>query len=102
MPDYRPTTHVVLDTRTTDPSVISTVEDILYGTDADQARIPTLAELIDAYDTIATLTVLDNGDGTWTATAPFDVIRMVNDESFEITAPTAVFIDEDTYNISSE
>jgi hypothetical protein len=99
---YRPTSHVILDTRTTDPSVIETVEDILYGTDADAARLPSLIDLIAAYDTISTLTVIDNGDGTWTATAPFDVIRMLDDETFEITAPTANFIDEDTYTLSSE
>lgn len=102
MPGYRPTSHVVLDTRSTDPSVISTVEDILYGTDTDQARLPSLTDLIAAYDTISTLTIVDNGDGTWTATAPFDVIRMLDEETFEITSPTAVFIDDDTYNISSE
>lgn len=102
MDGYRPTSHVVLDTRTTDPSVISAVEDILYGTDEDQARLPSLDDLIAAYDTISTLTVVDNGDGTWTATAPFDVIRMLDDETFEITAPTAVFIDEETYTLSSE
>lgn len=102
MAGYRPTSHVVVDSRTTDPSVLATIEGILYGTDTDQARIPTLDELIAAYDTISTLTVIDNGDGTWTATAPFDVIRMMDDETFEITAATAVFIDEDTYNLSSE
>lgn len=102
MAGYKPTAHVVIDSRQTDPSVISVIEDILYGTDEDQARIPTFDDLIAAYDTISTLTVIDNGDGTWTATAPFDVIRMLDDEIFEITAPTAVFIDEDTYTLSSE
>lgn len=102
MAGYRPTSHVVLDTRTTDPSVISAVEDILYGTDEDQSRLPSLNDLVAAYDTISTLTIVDNGDGTWTATAPFDVIRMLDDETFEITAPTAIFIDESTYTISSE
>jgi hypothetical protein len=102
MPGYRPTSHIVMDSRTTDPSVLSTVEDILYGTDEDQSRIPTLEELIAAYDVISTLTVIDNGDGTWTATAPFDVIRMLDDDTFSITASTAVFIDESTYTLSSE
>lgn len=101
MDGYRPTSHVVIDSRTTDPSVLSIVEDILYGTDSVASRLPTLDELIAAYDTISTLTIIDNGDGTWTATAPFDVIRMVDEDAFEITAPTAVFIDSDTYNISS-
>lgn len=102
MPGYKPTSHVVIDTRSTDPSVVSTVEDILYGTDEAQARIPTLAELIAAYDTISSLTVIDNGDGTWTATAPFDVIRMLDDDIFEITSANANFIDDSTYTISSE
>jgi hypothetical protein len=102
MPGYKPTAHVILDTRTTDASVMTAIEDILYGTDEDQARIPTVEELIEAYDAISTLTITDNGDGTWTATAPFDVIRMLDSETFEITSPTAIFIDEETYTISSE
>jgi hypothetical protein len=102
MEGYKPTSHVVIDSRTTDPSVLSKIEDILYGTDEDSARIPTLDELISVYDTISLLTVIDNGDGTWTATAPFDVIRMLDEETFEITASTAIFIDEDTYTLSSE
>jgi len=102
MPGYRPSAHVILDSRTTDPISLAAVEDILYGTDDDQPRIPTIEELIEAYDTISTLTITNNGDGTWTATAPFDVIRMLDEETFEITSPTATFIDEDTYTISSE
>lgn len=101
MAGYRPTSHIVIDSRNTDPSVLSAVEDILYGTDEDQSRIPTLDEIIAAYDTISTLIVIDNGDGTWTATAPYDVIRMVDDSTFEITAATAVFIDATSYTISS-
>jgi hypothetical protein len=102
MPGYKPTAHVILDSRSTDPDVMSAVEDILYGTDEDQAKLPTIEELIGAYDVVSTLTIVDNGDGTWTATAPFDVIRMLDSETFEITSPTATFIDADTYTISSE
>lgn len=102
MANYRPTSHVVLDSRTTDPSVMSVVEDILYGSDTDLSRLPDLDELVAAYDTISTLTVIDNGDGTWTATAPFDVIRMIDSETFEITAPTAISTGTETYTLSSE
>lgn len=98
---YRPTAHIVVDSRSTDPSVMSALEDILYGTETDQSRLPTLDEIVETFDTISTLTIVDNGDGTWTATAPFDVIRMLDSDIFEITSPTAVFIDDDTYTISS-
>lgn len=101
MDGYRRTAHIIIDSRSTDPSVLAEIEDILYGTEEDQSRLPTLDEVIAAYDTISTLTVVDNGDGTWTATAPYDVIRFIDDDIFEITAPTAVFIDENTYTLSS-
>lgn len=102
MAGYKPTAHVVIDSRYTDPAILSIVEDILYGNDTDTARLPTFPELVDAFDTISGLTITDNGDGTWTATAPFDVIRMLDETTFEITSPTAIFLDEDTYTISSE
>ncbi len=98
---YKPMAHVVIDSRLTDPSVLELVEDMLYGTDEDTASLPSFAEFIDIFDTIDTLVVVDNGDGTWTATAPFDVIRMLDATTFEITAATAVFIDEESYTLSS-
>lgn len=77
------------------------VEDILYGTEADSPRLPSFEDLLEVFDTISTMTVVDNGDGTFTVTAPFDVIRMLDSETFEITSPNAVFIDEETYTLSS-
>lgn len=102
MSGYKRTAHIVIDSRTTDPVVLSLIEDILYGNDVTSSRLPTPVELIEAFDVISSLTVVDNGDGTWTATAPYDVIRMLNDTTFEITASTAVFIDDDSYTLSSE
>lgn len=43
---YKPTAHLVVDTRTTDPDVLSDVEDILYGTDANPPAMPTPDDLI--------------------------------------------------------
>lgn len=43
---YKPTAHLVIDTRTTDPSVLAEVEDILYGTEAEAPRLPSPTELI--------------------------------------------------------
>ena len=102
MAGYRRTSHIVLDSRSTDPTVLSAVEDILYGTDADSARIPSLDDLISIYDTVSTMTVTDNGDGTFTVEAPYDVIRMLDSETFEITSNNAVFIDDKTYTLSSD
>lgn len=99
---YKRTSHVVIDSRTTDSTVLSSIEDILYGTDESSARIPTISELIAIYDTVSSMTVTDNGDGTFTVEAPYDVIRMLDSETFEITSQSAIFVDGETYTLSSE
>lgn len=98
---YKPMAHIAIDSRYTDPDVLVLIENTLYGTDSDAARLPAFSEFIDIFDTISSLTITDNGDGTWTATAPFDIIQMLDSTTFAITAATAIFIDEVSYNISS-
>lgn len=41
----RPTAHVIIDSRSTDPATLLEVEDILYGSDVLPARQPSLEEL---------------------------------------------------------
>jgi len=82
---YRPTAHVIIDSTRIDPYLLADLEEILYGaTSVDE------------------LTIIDHGDGTWTAYSPVEgVIRLGDDASFEIDSSTAVYLDADTYTISS-
>lgn len=98
---YRRTSHVVIDSREADPLTISAVEDILYGTESTLPRLPSFDELIHVFDSITTMTVVDHGDGSFTVTAPDSAIKMLDETLFEITWPTAIFIDENSYTISS-
>lgn len=43
---YKPTAHMVVDSRTTDPAVLTQVEDLLYGTEANAPTLPTPNELV--------------------------------------------------------
>jgi len=91
---YRPTAHLVIDSRTTPRPILSEIEDILYGTDETISRLPTPQEIITIFsspwvdvesvqDGVYILngtavedlsegfavdhnTVTDNGDGTFT------------------------------------
>lgn len=99
-PGFKPTAHIVIDSRTTEPLVLESVENILYGTDTTPARMPSFSELESIYD-VPTLTVVDNGDGTYTVTAPDSAISTLSSDTYSITWPTAVFIDADTYTLSS-
>lgn len=44
--NYRPTAHLVVDTRYTDPEVLLELEDFLYGNESGSASLPTPDELI--------------------------------------------------------
>jgi hypothetical protein len=46
---YRPTAHLVIDTRSADPEVLSDLEDILYGTDLEAPSLPTPDDVIDLF-----------------------------------------------------
>lgn len=99
--NYRRTAHIVVDSRYTDSIVMKTLEDYIYGTDEEPARLPSPAELIGIFDTVSAITVVDHGDGTYSITAPADVIRMLDDTIFEVSSPDIITPDEDTFIISS-
>lgn len=101
MSGIKQTAHLEIDTRFAAPGAISEVEDILYGTDAFAPRLPSLADLVEVFDAYAILTVTDNGDGTFTVTGPDDAITMLDPDTFQIDWPSVVYIDAETYTISS-
>lgn len=67
VPGYKPTAHLTIDSRTTPPEVLITLEDILYGTDETVARLPSISEVMSIFAMANgdTLTVVDFGDGTF-------------------------------------
>lgn len=97
---FRRTSHVIIDTRATEAFMVSEIEDILYGTTGISSRLPTVAELLDIFDTNNALVVVDNGDGTFTLTAPLSDLFMLDDSIFQLTWPTVV-VGTDTYTASS-
>jgi len=99
--NFRPTGHVIFDSRKLDPYLLQDIEDILYGDEDNDAFLPPLkgfATFIRKWDR---LTIIDHGDGTWTADSPLDdVITMIDETTFQIVSDTAVYLDADTYEIS--
>lgn len=58
---YKPTAHLVIDTRDAPGGLIRQIEDILYGTDVDAARQPSPSELIFLFNSYGA-SVFDAGD----------------------------------------
>lgn len=99
---YRPTSHLILDSRRIDEWLLQDIESILYG---DETRGPTLPDLRSLTTFIRKwdrLIIQDNGDGTWTAIAPRPgIITQISDTEYEIESDTIVYLDDVTYEISS-
>ncbi len=99
--NFRRTSHIVIDTRLASPDVLSAIETIIYGSDAAAARLPTIAEVFDIFAASALFIVTDNGDGTFTATGPDYLVGMIDDTTFQIESPYAIYLDDTTYTLSS-
>jgi hypothetical protein len=99
---FRPTAHVIIDSRYMDPWLLQDLEAILYGSEERFPTLPDLKSLTSFIKKWDRLIIVDNADGTWTAiSARPDIITMVSDTEFEITADSAVYLDATTYEISS-
>jgi hypothetical protein len=98
---FRPTVHVVIDSRTTPTDVLALLETRLYGSETASPNLPTIMEVGEYFGYLGALLIIDNGDGTWTALDESETyITMINDTTFQIENTDAVIVD-DSYNISS-
>ena len=100
-PGYRPTGHMVFDTRDLSPILVSELETMLYGSaSVNPSEQPNLADLIEWATSWAFLRITDNGDGTWTAeeNPAFEgqYITMLDATTFHIDTPSAEFTGDPT------
>lgn len=98
---FGPSAHLVIIVGESRPEAISDLEEIIYGNDTDEPRLPPPSEVFGIFDAYAEFIVTDNGDGSWTATGPGDSIVMLDGTSFEISGASVIFFDSVTYRISS-
>lgn len=100
--NFRQTSHVILDSRKLDPDMFSDVQDILYGSEDNDPRLPDLQSLSTFIRGWDRFLITVHNDGTWTADdRDAGLIVMTDAITFEITSDTAVYLDADTYTISS-
>lgn len=102
VPGFRPTSHLVIDSRTIDPWLLEDLELMLYGNVAADAALLPMASLVEYLTNWYRIRVVDNGDGTWTATSLRDGFIFVDEDGlFTIVDANAAFLDEETYLLSS-
>lgn len=101
-PGFKPTAHVSIDSRNTDPDTFELLEAFLYGTESSDPAFPTFEELLlfglgDSEDIL----IVDLGDGRWAAVGSDENITMLSATQFQIENVDAVVLDATTYSISS-
>lgn len=100
--NYRPTAHVVFDSRKMDPHLLRDIESILYGDEDEDAHLPSLKGLSSFVRKWDRLIISDIGNGRWQATSQEpDVITMLDEDTFQIVSDTAEYISAYSYTITS-
>lgn len=84
-----------------DPSVLSALEDILYGTSTTEPRLPYPDELVELYEAATLLRITYNDDGSYTASGPDSILRALEDGSFEIDSPSAFLLEGGIFTVNS-
>lgn len=100
MPGASPASHLVMEIPYQD-QVFSDLEDILYGTETTEPRLPDPAEIIELYESATRLRITYNGDGTYTATGPDTMVQLLDDGRFQLNAPSLFFLDQDIFVVNS-
>lgn len=78
---YAPTAHAILDSTRMSPYLLESIKNILYGTETLAPSLPTLDYLINYAVNFHAVVITDNGDGTWTATGPDDLVYTLSTDS---------------------
>ena len=101
IPGGKPSSHIVILVEDVPPDVMIQLENALYGDDEDDPWLPSVEDIGGMYDFVATLLITDNGDGTWTADGPDELVTLLPGGKFQITADTLTYVDLHTYFVST-
>jgi len=100
---FRPTAHVIIDSRYMDPSQLLEIENNLYGTEFSDGTLIPLADFVNYLYFGYRWKITDNGDGTWTANTPIEILLSfdpLDPDLFTLDQINASYLTPDVYQIS--
>lgn len=102
--ELAPTSHLIIDISNTKSQFVQFVEDTLYGSAVKDAEFLPAQNWVSAFlemETAETLLIVDHGDGSWTAVGSDSMVNLTAPTEFQINSPTAIFLDAESYQVSS-
>lgn len=93
VPGASPTSRVTIESASS-TQAFSQLEDILYGTDSTEPRLPAPSEIVDIYEDLAWFRVRHGADGTYTVEGTDDAVQDLGDGQFRLNAPSVFELDD--------
>lgn len=93
--------HLIVETSDAYSWVVEKLQDIIYGSNETQPRLPDPQELWDLFEENSIVRVIDHGDGSFTVMGPDKAVKFLEPTVFEINWPSVVYLNADTYEVSS-
>jgi hypothetical protein len=104
----RPTSHLIVSLDFVGTAAMDLLQAALYGDDENDPYLPDVPAVIEMFESSTLVRITDNGDGTWTATGPDELVFIDPDnfiynagDTFVVTADTVITLNEGSYIISS-
>lgn len=81
---FRPTAHIVIDTRHMDVRKIGDLEELLYGSESQLAGMPDPQRVFDLLNYGDAIIVIDNGDGTFDVEGSYENVYLISEGEFRV------------------
>jgi hypothetical protein len=99
--DATPSAHLIVDAGLAYSSTVAQLEDVLYGSDESDARMPAPDEILAIFDANAILKVTDLGNDVIEIDGPDSAVTFIDATTVEVDWPSVVRLDTNTYSIYS-
>lgn len=97
----RLSSHLIIDSDVAPAASLAVLEDILYGNDANNSRLPEYDEIMEILETGVTLRVTYLRPYVYRIEGPDDVVVPNGDGTYHIEWPSVIFKGNNVYHISS-
>lgn len=99
--DVTPSAHLIIDSSLAYSSTVAQIEDVLYGSDNFDPRMPMPDEILAIFDANAILKVTELGNDVIEIDGPASAITMIDTTTVEVNWPSVARLDSETYSIYS-
>lgn len=100
IPGFTPSAHLIIDSRKISEQALHDIETALYGDGISIPNLPPAETIVSFIYDFILIRITDNGDGTFTAEGPDNMVILTDPDNFQINRANIQMIDADSYHLS--